>query len=55
MTAQSPAYVYLFHIFMQVFGHLLGELSLANARRSKEEKDERVLVVNPAVLLAPDS
>lgn len=35
-------------------GDLLGELRLPDAGRAQEEEDQRVLVVDPAVLLPPD-
>ena len=44
----------LFVPLVQIPGHLLGQLSLANSGRAEEEKDERMLVVGPAVLLPTD-
>lgn len=41
-------------VLVQVSGDLFGELCLAYAGRAEEEKHQRVLLVVPAVLLAPD-
>ena len=41
-------------VLVQVVGNLLGQFRLPNPRRAEEEKDERMLLVTPTILLPTD-